>query len=182
MPFRKLSVQRKKSVCLISTMHADPAVDEGTKKRPNVVLFYNKNKVGVDVVDQMVRQHSTRCATRRWPVGVWSNVLDLAALNAWILYKKSTSSKISRKKFILQLVEELRCCYVQSLQTRRSPEETAELENNSPATKKRKKRHGNRCNNVTITICRTCKMPTCGKCAVDQTKLVIVVCKRCEIS
>ena len=36
----------------------------------------------------MVRMYSTRCATKRWPVGVWCNILDLAAQNSWIIYKK----------------------------------------------------------------------------------------------
>ena len=85
----------KKSVCLLSTMHAFLSVSGGEKKKPNVVQFYNQNKVAVDVVDHMVRMYSTRCATRRWPVGVWCNVLDLAAQNSWIIHKKSTGKKIS---------------------------------------------------------------------------------------
>ena len=50
----------KKSACLLSTMHASPSVSGGEKKKPDVVQFYNQNKVAVDVVDQMVRMYSTR--------------------------------------------------------------------------------------------------------------------------
>jgi len=100
-------------------MHSDPAVDDGSsKKKPNVVMFYNKTKVGVDVVDQMVRQHSTHCATRRWPVGVWNNILNIAALNAWIIYKKSTSSNISQKiHFTTRRGASLSLCCVYSKST-----------------------------------------------------------------
>ena len=50
----------KKSVCLLSTMHASPSVSGGEKKKPDVVQFYNQNKVAIDVVDQMVSMYSTR--------------------------------------------------------------------------------------------------------------------------
>ena len=111
----------KKSVCLLSTMHASPSVSGGEKKKPDVVQFYNQNKVAVDVVDQMVRMYSTRCATRRWPVGLWCNVLDLAAQNSWIIYKKSTGKKISQKQFILELVEELRSQHTQAQNPTHAP-------------------------------------------------------------
>lgn len=40
---------------LLSTMHRDKAIDEdsGADKKPEIVTFYNKTKIGVDVVDQM---------------------------------------------------------------------------------------------------------------------------------
>ena len=68
--FVKYQCKDKKSVCLLSTMHASPSVSGGEKKKPDIVQFYNQNKVAVDVVDQMVGMYSIRCATRRWPVGV----------------------------------------------------------------------------------------------------------------
>ena len=44
----------KKSVCLFSTIHNSPFVDDLGKNKLDAILFYNKNKVGVGVVDQMV--------------------------------------------------------------------------------------------------------------------------------
>ena len=55
----------KKSVCLLLTIHNSPSVDDSAKTKPDVILFYNKNKFGVDVVDQMVRKYSTYSASRR---------------------------------------------------------------------------------------------------------------------
>ena len=106
-------------MCLLSTVHNSPSVDDSAKNKPDVILFYNKNKVGVDVVDQMVREYSTHSASRRWSVAVWCNILNIATLNAWILCKKATGKTISRKNFILQLIEELRAQYV-----RRNTEES----------------------------------------------------------
>lgn len=39
---------------------------------------------------------------------VFYNIFDLAAINAWILYKDTSGVNICRKNFIFQLVEELR--------------------------------------------------------------------------
>ena len=78
-------------------MHVSLFVSGGEKKKLEVVQFYNQNKVAVDVVDQMVEMYSKSCATRRWLVGVWRKVFDLAAQNSWIIHKKSTGKKINRK-------------------------------------------------------------------------------------
>ena len=43
----------KKIVCLLSTIYNSLSVDDSTKNKPDVILFQNKNKVGVDVVNQM---------------------------------------------------------------------------------------------------------------------------------
>ena len=62
-------------------MHNAPSIDQSKKKKLCVIHFYNKNKVGVDVVGQMLRQYSTHTASRRRPFAEWTNILDIAALN-----------------------------------------------------------------------------------------------------
>ena len=97
---------------LLSTMHNAPSTDNTEKKKPLVIHFYNKNKVGVDGFDQMARQYTTHSASRRWPLAVWTKVLDIASLNAWIIFRKTTGSKVSRRDFILDLIEGLKQNYV----------------------------------------------------------------------
>ena len=70
------------------------------------MLFYNKIKA-VDVIDQMARKYSVKAASRRWPVHVFYNVMDLALINSWILYRDICKSGISRRKFIQCVVKEL---------------------------------------------------------------------------
>ena len=77
------------------------------KKKPLVIHFYTHDKVGVDVFDQIVRLYSTLAASRRCPIAVWTNILEMAGLDSWILFRKATGSRISRSAFILQLSEEL---------------------------------------------------------------------------
>ncbi|XP_032420180.1 piggyBac transposable element-derived protein 4-like [Xiphophorus hellerii] len=78
-------VQKKgKAVVLLSTMHDDKAVDNSSqKKKPEVIQYYNKMKGGVDTMDQMVSNYTCLRRTRRWPMVLWYNMLDVATLNAY---------------------------------------------------------------------------------------------------
>ena len=88
-------------------------VDTTTKKKPETVTFYNKTKCGVNIADQVARQYTVRAGARRWPVAVFYNILDLACINAYALYKKTTADAISRRNFMFQLATELREAHVQ---------------------------------------------------------------------
>jgi hypothetical protein len=97
-----------KAVCLLSTLHQSYAVDEThLKKLPSAIHFYNHTKTGVDASDQMTRLYTTRCGNRRWPFQVFCNLLDFCGINSWILYKKATHSTIARRKYIMEVGEEL---------------------------------------------------------------------------
>ena len=93
----------------MSTLHPDVKIpsDNNPKKKPKTVLFYNKTKAGVDVIDQMTRKYSVKAASRRWPIHVFYNVIDLALINSWILFQDICKSGISRRKFSQHVVEEL---------------------------------------------------------------------------
>ena len=94
-------------------------VDSSEKHKPETIEFYNKTKCGVDVADQMARQYSVKAGTRRWPVAVFYNILDLACINAFVLYKKKTGDSISRRDFIFKLACELREDYIAERSSRR---------------------------------------------------------------
>ncbi|XP_035222912.1 uncharacterized protein LOC118195693, partial [Stegodyphus dumicola] len=141
-------------------MHSNVFVDDSIKKKPNTVTYYNSTKCGFDVADQMLRKYSTSSGSRRWPVHVFYNVLDIAALNAWILFKESLGTSISRREFILALVEELRvgalrCPPIAQIQTL-----------------KRKKCAFQSCKgqNKTVVSCEGCQKPICGKCVAVTVK------------
>ena len=105
--------KQNKNVCILSTLHPSVMVDTTTKKKPETVTFYNKTKCGVDIADQMARQYPVKAGARRWPVAVFYNILDLACINAYVLYKKTTADAISRRNFMFQLATELRQAHVQ---------------------------------------------------------------------
>ena len=160
--------KQKKNVHLMATMHDSSATDSTEKKKPLVIHFHNQNKVGVDVFDQMVRLYTAHAATRRWPMAVWTNILDMAGLNSWILFRKATDSRISRGGFILQLSEELTSAYVSNNKKRKLNDPDEDYQRPSG---KRRKCAGKQCKNNTVTICQRCRKPTCGKCGTGDWKL-----------
>ena len=97
----------KKKVLLLSTKYTSVKIEENSKHVPETIAFYNQTKYGVDVVDQMARKYNVKPGSRRWPLQVFYNILDLSAINAQILHKDTTGIKISIKYFIFQLDEEL---------------------------------------------------------------------------
>ena len=92
-------------------------VDTTTKKKPETVTFYNKTKCSVDIADQMAQQYTVKAGTLLWPVAVFYNILDLACINACVLYKKKTGDAISRRNFMFQFATELREAHVQGKTT-----------------------------------------------------------------
>jgi len=69
---------------MLSTLHRGAAREGDKKKKPETVLYYNRNKCGVDVLDNMRREMSTKkkAAWIRWLLAVFFNILDLAGVNA----------------------------------------------------------------------------------------------------
>ena len=61
--------QKGKVVTLMSTMHFSNREDVGSETKPEVIMYYNSTKGGVDTMDQLVRDYSTKRMTRRGPNG-----------------------------------------------------------------------------------------------------------------
>jgi hypothetical protein len=160
----------KKNVCILSTLHSNVEINNDSKRLPETVKYYNSTKCGVDVLDQMSRLYTTRSASRRWPVYIFYNILDFAAINAWILFCICNKSNISRRNFILNLVNELRSPYIA----------TKKIPRRLPSTEEqmsRKRRQCSFCRNKTLDLCSSCVKPTCGKCQEQCIKNVY--CKLC---
>lgn len=160
----RYQAKTKKVVHILSSQHRGAVRELEGKKKPDTVLFYNANKFGVDILDSMCRHLSTKSGCRRWPLAVFYNILDLAAVNAWILYRKQTGSRISRRNFILELSKELR------------KDHTAPQRPDDPPVVLQQRVtcaiHVNCDKNRTVNLCRVCDKPVCGKCQA-------VVCLNC---
>ena len=62
-------------------MHAGPGVlDENTQK-PEVVVYYNSTKGGVDKLDHLVSTYTVRRKSQNWPSAVFGNLVDIAGIN-----------------------------------------------------------------------------------------------------
>lgn len=92
-------------------MHHDDTIDEdtGDQKKPEIVTFYNKSKIGVDVVDQMCAKYNTARNTKIWPMVLFFDLLNIAGINAFIIYKfnRVLQNPPPRRVFLQNLAFEL---------------------------------------------------------------------------
>jgi len=86
-----------KNVLLLSTLHNDDSVDLASNK-PNIILDYNKTKGGVDTLDKLVRTYTCKRKTNRWPMVLFFNMIDIAGIAAYNLFKIANPNLFIRKK------------------------------------------------------------------------------------
>ena len=99
----------KKIVLMLSSLHHDDKIDQetGTEAKPEIVTFYNSTKGGVDVVDQKKEDYSVSRITSRWPMRLFFSILNIAGINAQIIYKANTKTLIVRRTFLKEVALEL---------------------------------------------------------------------------
>lgn len=79
--------KKGKNVLMLSSMHHSSEIDQNSAKRkPEIILYYNKSKGGVDAMDQKLGNYTCRRQTKRWPVVLLYNMLDVATLNGFIIF------------------------------------------------------------------------------------------------
>ena len=111
--------KKGKVVVLMSSLHDQANIDEANpKKKPSMILDYNSTKGGVDTSDQMLRTYTCKRMTRRWPIAIFSNMLDISALNAyiiWMLINPDWNAKKTHKRRLF--IEELgKVCLILHIQ------------------------------------------------------------------
>ena len=89
----------KKNVAILSTLHQSITIADNAKKTPESVKAYNVTKYGVDIVDQMARKYTVRPCTRRWPIRLLQNTLDLAAIMHESFTRRSRRTTCSEEFF-----------------------------------------------------------------------------------
>lgn len=108
--------KKNKFVLLISSAHMNRNVSTDDAKKPVMILDYNKTKCGVDLADQMIGAYTCKRKTNRWPVALFSYMLDTSALNAFIIYtsifpqwneKKLYKRRLYLKELAYELVKPL---------------------------------------------------------------------------
>ena len=69
-------------VNMLSTMHSQPEIESTSDQKPSIILFHNKTKGGIGTLDRMLISYSIKRMTRRWPLALFYNMIDLSAINA----------------------------------------------------------------------------------------------------
>ncbi|XP_050321369.1 piggyBac transposable element-derived protein 4-like [Bactrocera neohumeralis] len=110
---------KNKCTVVMSTLHHAPNIENESKKLPEIISFYNSTKGGVDTVDKMLSCYSYKRKTNRWTMAVFSNIIDISALNSYILYNdidpnwKKTQKHTKRKCFLHELAISLAKPYME---------------------------------------------------------------------
>jgi hypothetical protein len=127
----------------------------------------------------MARKYSTRAAARRWPVQVLYNILDLVAINIWIIYRGVTGVKTSRYAFLRQLAEELREVYKQKREFMVPKHNEEEQSQDKRKSSKRHQFQVGMCKRNKTEKCEMCFKYVCGKCVKTVEKKFY--CKKCTL-
>ena len=111
--FREKKSQRK-PVLMLSTNAAAGVSDSRTaaglmKRQPNCIIDYNKYMGGVDLSDRKIYHVSAERPTRRYWKKIFFNLLDMALLNSYELYRANTDAGQckNRHDFLCAVVESL---------------------------------------------------------------------------
>ena len=94
-------------------MHNKGEVKEDSpKKTPELILFYNSTKGAVDALDKMVHSYTSKRKSKRWPMAMLSNVLDISTVAArcvWSIKFKNDilSHKDQRSAFITNVSKQM---------------------------------------------------------------------------
>ena len=108
-------VKKAKVVNVLSAMHGiEPVSQDGSK--PAIIEFYHSTQFGVDRVDQMCRLYSNKAGGRRWPVNVFSNMIDTACMYSRTIFVLARGNSVSWSQFLLKLAEQLVESYRSSVQ------------------------------------------------------------------
>ena len=115
-----------KCVQLVSTYAGVKALHmvkrwDGTAKKhidvkcPDMISQYNESVGGVDLADMLIAMYRTKIKTKRWYLKVLFHCIDIAKVNAWLLYHRHCDLKKVPKKHHLPLLHfclEISACLI----------------------------------------------------------------------
>ena len=176
--------KRGKNVVLISSQHMDQEVhSERQDKKPEIILHYNSTKGAVDSLDKLLRTYSTQRKTRRWPMVLFYNFIDISAYNGFVIYKFNhpgfaNNQPQQRRLFLEQLGKNL----VSDAIARRKPPSPVLIPNPEEQEETNMPRKRARCGVCpgpwdkkpkTVDVCHKCSIHACKR---HNT----IVCIRCK--
>ena len=81
---------------------------------PQIVVCYNKGMGGVDLADMLISLYRIAIKTKRWYIKIFWHCVDIAKVNAWLLYRRHCDDhgipkkrQMSLVKFITEIAEVL---------------------------------------------------------------------------
>ncbi|CAK1596514.1 unnamed protein product [Parnassius mnemosyne] len=99
-----------KMVYLLSSCDEDGVINPITGK-PEIIMYYNQTKGGVDTFDQMCSSMSCSRKTNRWPMSMFYGILNIAFVNSYVIYCHNILAKnekpLNRRGYMKKLSAQL---------------------------------------------------------------------------
>ena len=107
-----ICAKNNKAVLLLSTMHNSISVTDDDEKKPEINIFYNETKGGMNCLDMLVHNYMSKRQTRRWPMSFFHNLVDVVGVAAFIVWtcqhpEWNACKTNKRKLFLKDLGEKL---------------------------------------------------------------------------
>ena len=108
-------------------------------QKPHLNVEYDRYMGGVDHSDQMVSYTTFNCRTLKWWKRVTFHVINLAVVNAYLIYKEHVGAqnavlpRIFRKKLIKQMIESVDPATVTAWTARRAQGALSSLRTMTPS-------------------------------------------------
>ncbi|XP_033228952.1 piggyBac transposable element-derived protein 4-like [Belonocnema kinseyi] len=109
--------KKNKKVVWISSVQC---TGERGESKPEIIEFSNSAKSGVDVLDKFCHDKTTKRTTRRWPLRYFLGILDIAAVNSFVLYKWNLNLERYSKEARTYLLKTLAFQLTETRMTRRA--------------------------------------------------------------
>lgn len=78
---------------------------------PQMIAVYNKHMGGVDLLDSHIGRHRIKLRSKKWYFRIFYHLIDLAVINAWLLYKRvclvKNAKPVNQKQFRVELARSL---------------------------------------------------------------------------
>lgn len=106
--------KKKKKNCCRCTLHPTLEVHGNEKKRCLILFIFTSQRNTVRMYLFKWQENILQKQHLADGLGLFFNILDLAIINACVVYKENTGGNIKSRDFILNLAGELRAKYVSS--------------------------------------------------------------------
>ena len=105
--------KKNRNVILLSSQHQGAAIEgEEHDFKPEMILDYNKTKSAVDTLDKFVHEYRCLRTSRRRPLALFFDFIDIAGHNAFCAWSDhdpnyNVGKSHSRRLFLMQLAEDM---------------------------------------------------------------------------
>lgn len=102
--------KRNKLMIFLSTLQQNPCDIDETKSE--MIKFYNNTRKAVSSMDECCQTFSCERATKRWPFALFTNLINVCGVAAFIIHNGihgdgNSASDFTRKQFLTELSDEL---------------------------------------------------------------------------